>query len=140
MSAIIMRIARILDSGRKRRSADLTPMVQALFFLVPDLGDCIIVTIERTVYSARRFVKVSFLSSALVIAAEKQVPEWTAIKTYLLPQIDLGLCRNACLFSCIQLRISLTAHRTYISHSSSSDIIMEVRERSNLLRALDSCG
>ena len=33
-----MRIARILDSGRKRRSADLTPMVQALFFLVRDLG------------------------------------------------------------------------------------------------------
>src|SRR5882672_5935054 len=46
MSAIIMRIARILDSGRKRRSADLTPMVQALFFLVPDLAGCIIVTIE----------------------------------------------------------------------------------------------
>ena len=41
-----MRIARILDSGRKRRSADLTPMVQALFFLVRDLGGCIIVTIE----------------------------------------------------------------------------------------------
>ena len=46
MSAIIMRIARILGSGRKRRSADLTPMVQALFFLVRDLGGCIIVTIE----------------------------------------------------------------------------------------------
>ena len=46
MSAIIMRIARILDSRRKRRSADLTPMVQALFFLVRDLGGCIIVTIE----------------------------------------------------------------------------------------------
>jgi hypothetical protein len=41
-----MRIARILGSGRKRRSADLTPMVQALFFLVRDLGVCIIVTIE----------------------------------------------------------------------------------------------
>ena|SRR5882724_12888889 len=46
MSAIIMRIARILGSGRKRRSADLTPTVQALFFLVRDLGGCIIVTIE----------------------------------------------------------------------------------------------
>ena len=41
-----MRIARILGSERKRRSADLTPMVQALFFLVRDLGVCIIVTIE----------------------------------------------------------------------------------------------
>src|SRR5882724_7409443 len=46
MSTIIMRIARILHSGRKRRSADLTPMVQALFFLVRDLAGCIIVTIE----------------------------------------------------------------------------------------------
>jgi len=46
MSTIIMRIARILHSGRKRRSADLTPIVQALFFLVPDLAGCIIVTIE----------------------------------------------------------------------------------------------
>jgi hypothetical protein len=45
-AAIIIRIARILDSGRKRRSADLTPMVQALFFLVRDLEGCIIVTIE----------------------------------------------------------------------------------------------
>jgi hypothetical protein len=41
-----MSIARILDSGRKRRSADLTAMVQALFFLGGDLGGCIIVTIE----------------------------------------------------------------------------------------------
>ena len=46
LSTCIMKIVRILYSGRKRRSADLTPMVQALFFLVGDLGGCIIVTIE----------------------------------------------------------------------------------------------
>src|ERR1700739_1914749 len=57
------------------------------------------------------------ISSARVTAVENKPRGWTAIKTFLLLQIYLGLCRNTCLFTCIQVRnFSLTVYRAYISH------------------------
>ena len=58
-----------------------------------------------TAYSVRRFVKVSFDIFGVRDSRRKQVRGWTAIKTFLLLQIYLGLCRYACLFTYIQGRI-----------------------------------
>src|SRR5882724_3777954 len=59
----------------------------------------------RTAYSARRFVKASFDIFGTRDRRRKQARGWTAIKTFLLLQIYVGLYRNACLFTCIQVRI-----------------------------------
>jgi hypothetical protein len=71
----------------------------------------------RAAYSARRFVKEPFDISAFVIAVENKPGDGLPSKTFLLLQIYLGLRRNACLFTCIQVRIfPLTVYGVYISH------------------------
>src|SRR4029077_4519436 len=59
----------------------------------------------QAAYSAKRFVKESFDICGTRDSRGNQARGWTAIKTFLLLQIYLGLWRNVCLFTCIQVRI-----------------------------------
>jgi hypothetical protein len=60
---------------------------------------------DALLVQAEGLLRCRSISSALVVAVENKPGGWTAIQTFHLLQMYLGLFGNACLFSYIQVRV-----------------------------------